>query len=223
MLNFNRAWRRVQGKPCSAFCSHLAGPPTSFWTRMQNRAFCLEIMQEVWKAIPGYEGRYEVSDQGRVRSLDRYTKLPTRWGVVALKKQPGKVLSAYVNTFRGGYRQVNLRFDGKQRMHRIARLVLFAFVGPAPENYEACHCDGQPTNDILSNLRWDSRSANQKDRVLHGTNCAGERHPQARLSDAQVECILRSCGDRKLLAKQYGVSRKHIDAIKSGRRRNALA
>lgn len=176
---------------------------------------------ENWKAIPGYEGQYEVSDQGRVRSLDRLANLPTRWGAVAIRKQRGKLLSPHTNIHRGGYRQVNLRANGKQRMHRIARLVLLAFVGPAPKNYEACHCDGVPTNDALNNLRWDSRSANQKDRVLHGTNCAGERHPCAVLSDAQVACILKSSKDRKMLAKQYGVSRKHIDAIKSGRRRNA--
>jgi len=45
MIYFNCAWRRIQGKPCSAFCSIPSSPPTSFWTRMQNRAFCLEIMQ----------------------------------------------------------------------------------------------------------------------------------------------------------------------------------
>ena len=45
MLNFKCAWRRSQGKPCSAFCSTPSSPPTSFGARMQNRAFCLEIMQ----------------------------------------------------------------------------------------------------------------------------------------------------------------------------------
>ena len=150
MLNFPRAWRRSQGKPCSAFCSTPSSPPTSFGARMQNRAFCLEIMQEVWKAIPSYEGRYEVSDQGRVRSFCRDLQ-----GHIL---KPGRMSS--------GHLSVALGRNNSQCVHK---LVLLTFIGAAPVRHECLHINGIPSDNRLCNLRWGTRSENILDAVRHGT------------------------------------------------------
>ena len=122
---------------------------------------------EVWKPIPGFDGAYEVSDWGRVRSIDRIitTKAGTK------QRRQGRVLTPTANT--GGYLKVGLGRLGRAKTLQVHRLVLEAFVGPCPEGHECCHNDGDPTNNNLSNLRWDTPSGNALDSVLHGT------HPHA--------------------------------------------
>jgi hypothetical protein len=69
-------------------------------------------------------------------------------------------------TQKSGRRYVNLKGKGR----RIHRLVLQAFVGPCPAGQECCHGDGDPSNNVLSNLRWGTRSDNRRDSVGHGTH-----------------------------------------------------
>ena len=117
-------------------------------------------MNENWRPIPGYEGVYEVSDLGRVRSLDRIDARGRRICGRALR--PGIT--------RSGHLQVNLCLDGKRRWTYVHRLVLMTFVGPAPEGMEGCHGNGRPADNRLANLRWASQSENNRDRVRHGTH-----------------------------------------------------
>lgn len=115
---------------------------------------------EQWLPVPGYEGVYEVSNLGRVRSLDRKDNLG--------RLRRGRVLK--LRTDRDGYLQFHA--GGKhRRILRVHRLVLLAFEGPAPEGAnEALHGDGNPLNNALTNLRWGSRSENAVDAVVHGTH-----------------------------------------------------
>ena len=141
----------------------------------------MNVTQESWRAIPGYEGSYEVSDHGRVRSLDR-TIIRSDGALVRLK---GKLKSVAP---RGWNRrpQVPLLRDGKQVDRYVHHLVLEAFVGPCPPGMEGCHADDDRMNNHLSNLRWDTRSANILDRKLNGrdahylrelTHCKRGSHP----------------------------------------------
>lgn len=114
----------------------------------------MNATHEEWRPVVGYEGFYEVSDQGRVRSLHR--------GEPYVLK-PIKIVS-------GGYLTVALSRNNAQTMSRIHRLVLLAFVGEAPDGMVACHNDGDPTNNRLSNLRWDTYSENIHDVVRHGNH-----------------------------------------------------
>lgn len=119
--------------------------------------------KETWKPIPGWENLYEVSDQGRVRSLDRiYVRAS---GQTVHNK--GKVLSPA--KYHCGHLHVNLRAAPRKEKWRVHKLVLMAFVGPCPEGMEVCHNNGNPADNRLENLRYDTHSANLLDRNEHGT------------------------------------------------------
>lgn len=81
----------------------------------------------------------------------------------------GRILSTPLDCH--GYPSLILSMRGVKIPRKVHRLVLEAFVGPRPDAYQGCHYDGDPTNNRLDNLRWDTASANNKDRVRHG------RHP----------------------------------------------
>jgi hypothetical protein len=112
---------------------------------------------ERWLPIPEYEGLYEVSDRGRVRSILGRGKWPA-----------GRILSA--QTFARGHKSVKLSVGGRSRRRFVHRLVLLAFVGEPRADQEALHGDGVAGNNNLDNLRWGTRSENLYDRVRHGVH-----------------------------------------------------
>lgn len=124
--------------------------------------------KENWLPIPGYEGRYEVSDLGNVRSVERVTI--DRRG--ARKHYTGKTLKPISN---GSHFNVPLYDEyGKKRREYVHRLVMLAFVGPCPEKKEVCHSNGNPSDNRLCNLRYGTVSENRLDSVRHRT------HPETR-------------------------------------------
>lgn len=129
-------------------------------------------MTETWRPVSGYEGLYEVSDQGHVRSLDR--RVRTRGGGTAPRR--GKVLSAK----RGsrGYPLVTLCRGGIKSSAHVHSLMMLAFRGE-PHGRLVRHLDGDQTNNVLTNLAYGSGSDNSHDSVAHGT------HRNA----SKVECI----------------------------------
>lgn len=112
-------------------------------------------MKEIWKDIAGYEGLYQVSNHGNIRS---HKRMPNK----LLKQSPTNC----------GYMKVELYKNAKGKMHYVHRLVAQAFL-PNPHNKsEINHIDGNKANNVLSNLEWASRSENQ----LHAIN-QGLREP----------------------------------------------
>ena len=102
---------------------------------------------EVWKSIMGYEGLYEVSNLGRVRSLDREI---VRYNGTHIKRGKMKAICNISN----GYKGVNLCKDGKQKTHKVHRLVAQAFL-PNPNNLpQVNHKDEDKTNNRVDNLEW---------------------------------------------------------------------
>ena len=119
---------------------------------------------EEWRPIPGFEGAYEVSDQGRVRSMTRV--------VIRRNGRPIPVKGRILRSFKGDrydHQAVGLGADRRNRRY-VHIVVLEAFIGPRPAGTEACHDDGDVFNNRLSNLRWDTPSSNQLDRAPHGTH-----------------------------------------------------
>lgn len=111
---------------------------------------------EQWKPVYGYEGIYEVSDLGRVRSVDRVD--------FGGRKLKGAHLSQNINR-KSNRHTVMLYKDGKRRRVQVHALVLEAFVSPRPEGMLGLHWDDDPHNNSLGNLRWGSRSENGGDAV----------------------------------------------------------
>lgn len=125
-------------------------------------------MSEEWRPVVGYEGLYEVSDLGYVRSLDRVIVCKTG----QRQTRYGRVMVPHLS--KANRRTVVLSREATQRTVHIYRLVLEAFVGPCPAGMEACHTNGDSSDDRLANLRWDTKSANAVDQIRHG------RHHEAR-------------------------------------------
>ena len=123
-------------------------------------------VQEDWLPVHDYPG-YEVSNLGRVRSIDR----PVRVGHGAFRLRRGRILRARITA--GRYRGVSLSRDGAIHPKFVHRLVLEAFSGPAPEGMHACHWNDDPEDNRIENLRWGTRSENMQDCVRNG------HHPKA--------------------------------------------
>ncbi|SEO01630.1 NUMOD4 domain-containing protein [Actinacidiphila rubida] len=117
-----------------------------------------EIEGEEWRPIPGYDGLYDVSNLGRIRSWSR--------------AKDGDLLKFIIG--HRGYPQVNLYCDGRVKTRRVPQLVLEAFVGPRPAGTVACYGDGIKGNVALSNLRWDTAKANGLEISRQG------RHPESK-------------------------------------------
>ena len=165
---------------------------------------------ETWKPVVGYEGHYEVSDHGRVRSLDRTL---TRVDGVA-RRWPGRVLRH--NTVGKGYHAVTLRAPGLDERKYVHRLVMAAFVGLCPPGMEVCHADGDPLNNALRNLRYDTYSSNNMDKAEHGTATRGERNAGARRTQAQVREIRTrvAAGERpRQIASDYPVTASTVEQV----------
>ena len=160
-----------------------------------------------WKDVKGYEGFYQVSNTGLVRSLDR--RVNGRRGLIK-----GKLMKPEV---RNGYERVMLQKDGNTSRVFVHRLVATAFIGDCPENYECCHNDGNPSNNHVENLRWDSKSANQLDRLKHGTACIGENHSNSYLTEDDILEIRNFNGSVSEAIKEFGIARTTYFNIRHGR------
>lgn len=164
-------------------------------------------MTEQWRDVRGQVGLYEVSDAGRVRSLDR--RVPhARYGFAVLK---GKQVKPYKN--QDGY----LRARIGDRLRLVHVLVLEAFVGQCPDDMQACHNNGVRDDNRLENLRWDTPKANVGDRKAHGTYQYGERNPTAKLTESLVREILDSAERNRAIASRLGIHETTVCNIRKGR------
>lgn len=118
---------------------------------------------EKWIAIPGWEGWYEVSNLGRVRSLDRVVDRPAGTARVT-----GRILVSRPNRY--GYPQVHLKRNGSSTCRTVHSLVLAAFVGEREPGKVARHLNGVPSDARLENLAYGTNSENQRDKRGHGTD-----------------------------------------------------
>lgn len=155
---------------------------------------------ETWKDIPGYEDRYQVSDEGRVRSVDRMARGVSKAGRDYLKKMPGRVLRP--GNCRG-YLIVNLHPTGTVTVHR---LVALAFVSGFAAGLEVNHKDGNKKNNAASNLEWVTRQGNQVHAVVAGLNSQAVpvKHPTTGQVFPSIAQAARHAGRRhRTIAKEW--------------------
>lgn len=161
---------------------------------------------EIWKAIPGWEGLYSVSNLGNVKSLPRTGGRARSYG--------GGILTPVAASGTGYLRVMLSNKNIGLTKIAIHRLVLMAFRGLPKPGMEACHKNGVRTDNRLVNLRWGSRASNQADRKKHGTYICGEQVNGSKLTKEDVRFIRRSQNSHRELARIFGVECSSIYAIK---------
>lgn len=152
---------------------------------------------EVWRDVVGYEGLYQVSNMGQVRSVDRI--VTTKRGVK--KRTKGRVLSQGCDQW--GRRNVVL---GRGNNARVHALVAESFIGPRPDGMVVAHWDNNASNNHVDNLRYTTQRGNVLDKARHGTQTMGESHGTTKITQQQAEQILR-------MSEQGMTIREIVDAI----------
>ena len=168
------------------------------------------MTEEIWKAVVGFEGIYEVSNLGRVRSLDRVVEVTGRYGPVT-KHLRGKVLRPGPRP--SGHLTVALGAGNTRNVHT---LVVEAFVGPRPDPTAVVrHLNGREQDNRLENLEWSNRVVNGQDRKWH------RPPPSYKLTPNDVIEIKRALSDRSCsqisLARKFNVNRITIARIRAGK------
>lgn len=170
-------------------------------------------MQEVWRDIEGYDGFYQISNLGRVKSRGKQC-------AVSEKKEIIRAMSLT----RDGYVKVRLLHRGKDKTVRVHRLVAAAFL-PNPDNKPTVnHIDGNKQNNVIGNLEWADRAEQMTHAYALGLKAplCGSAQPNAKLTDEQVREIraLYVPHDRRrgtvALSQKYGVSNRVIGLILRG-------
>lgn len=152
------------------------------------------MIRETWLPIPGYEGIYEASSEGQIRSLDRYVATTGGQRLIrGVVMRPQGDAQPVEGDRR--YHAVNLSRNGKKSRQFVHRVVLTTFVGPCPDGMEACHGNGDYTDNRLANLRWDTKAENGADKIRHRTHCARghEYTPQSTRTDRNGHRVCREC------------------------------
>lgn len=178
----------------------------------------MEEKDEIWKPIIGF---YEVSNYGRVRSVDHTTITDHPVNGVFSQLRKGKIIKPVMVL---GYHKVSITFKGFRKLMSIHRLVANAFIDNPEGKREINHKDGVKTNNILSNLEWSTSSENQKHAFKHGLQKPkyGENHCMTKLPSAYIP-IIKEC--RKMgfigkdIARYFRMSPSHINSIIQGTKR----
>jgi hypothetical protein len=172
---------------------------------------------EIWKDVKDFEGYYEVSNLGNVRSVPRAQR-PGKGGYA----RESKILSLIPH--HKGYLCVNFSVEGKHIRREVAILVAEAFIPNPDKKPQVNHIKGKEKhNNCVDNLEWATSSENTQHAYDTGLNKKrfGEANHQTKLRDNQVVEIkqrLEKGEQRKHLAVEYGVSRALVDLISSGHR-----
>lgn len=160
--------------------------------------------EEIWRDIEGYEGLYQVSNLGRVKSLDRIDRLGRR--------KPGVILSYILHNY--GYLLVNLYKEGKRKLFLVHRLVAHTFI-PNPEGLpEINHKDEDKTNNLVDNLEYCDRKYN----INYGTHT--ERMVQTRINNGTYDSELCGIVDKNEHQRLY--RQKNRDQINERQRKYRL-
>lgn len=167
---------------------------------------------EFWVDVKGFEGFYKVSNLGRVCSLPRVVSNgKTVDGTFTKKPKINKN-----EIMRLGYERVTLSKDGKTKRFQLHRLVLSSFTGILPKDLHCCHNDGDPTNNNLNNLRWDTPSNNNKDKEKHGTWQAGVKNGNSFIDEETVIFIRESKLTHREMSRLIGLDDSGVSKIRRG-------
>ena len=173
-------------------------------------------MKEVWKDIPGYEGLYQVSNLGRVKSLERVVRNPRyKSGVM---HQPEKIKTPSV---KNGYLKLSLHNDGISKNYYLHRLVADAFI-PNPDNKEAVnHINGNKLDNKVENLEWTTAKENVNHAIITGLSKTNQKNQKSSSKPvAQYDRnmnLIKIYPSMKEAERETGISHSSISWCCSGR------
>ena len=166
-----------------------------------------------FREIPGYIG-YRAGTDGSIWTCWKRRGHGWRYGTTPILSSQWRKLKPFKSS--RGYLRYTLVCDGRKRLVAGQILVLEAFIGLRPDGMEACHCDGNPGNNALTNLRWDTHSENEKDKVSHGRTAKGSKSSRAKLLEEDVLRIRSRYSEGvtcATMAREYGLSDSAIRMI----------
>lgn len=171
------------------------------------------MKNEIWRDIKGYEGSYQVSNLGRIKSLDRYIWCKSNKSYSLFK---GKIHK--LDTKDKKYAQIGIWLNSECSKYLIHRLVAIAFI-PNPNDYpEVNHKDADKLNNNAENLEWCTHLQNQRDAKLKGLYAdmpKGINRYNAKLNDSAVRHIRQKVLKNGEYVKLYGIAKSTISMIQS--------
>ena len=170
-------------------------------------------MNEIWKDIEGYEGLYQISNFGRVKSLDRYVK--SRWGNYRLLN--GKLIKGYKN--KNGYCLITLWNKQISKTYLLHRLVAETFLSNPDNLPQINHKDENKSNNQVENLEWCTAKYNSN----YGTHVERSTAPKRKTVyqysiDGQ---FIREWSSSMEIQRQLSFSQAHITDCCNGKRKTA--
>ncbi len=183
---------------------------------LQKLQYEIDSKEEIWKSVIGYENIYEISNLGRIRSIDHI--VPHKDGKSRIQK--GRFLHTYIS--EKGYIQTCLSKEGKRFNTGLHRIIAIAFIKNPNNLPQVNHKDGIKDNNSISNLEWSTNQENQLHAVKNGlvNHNYGEDHHMSKLTNKQVVIIRQDINNGKTLtsiSKEYNVSITAIWNIKKGK------
>lgn len=166
------------------------------------------MIQEIWKDIPGYEGRYQASTMGRIRSVDRTITQIGRFGRPFTRRIKGKILRP--GRSKSGHLSVVLGHGAHGS--QVHQLVLLTFLGPVPKGMEVRHLNGDPADNRIENLVYGTRTENILDVYAIGK-------PWRVLTSEEVlevRTALSRGESGVTISKRFGISESNVSAIRNG-------
>lgn len=176
----------------------------------------MESVTEIWKDVKGFEGMYQVSNQGRVKAL----ACEHRHWCGRMIPQPERLLTLTRHT--GGYRMVALKSGERSGIKRfVHRLVVDAFVGDGAGR-DVNHIDGDKTNNRMENLEYCDRLHNVRHAIATGLqDNSGERNGMAKNTPATVikaHGMVRDGASYEAAGRATGMSGSMVEQIVKGKR-----
>ena len=176
-------------------------------------------MKEIWKDIPGYEGLYQASSFGQIKSLGAVVHVGGKWCGPKTRRKREKILAQNKNIH--GYKMVSLCKNGKVRVFTVHRLVMITFSQNIHGKPQIDHIDGDRANNNLNNLRWATPSENEKWKVLRLKQEKGGiiyKYKEGNMITRKVKCV--ETGDiffsASEAARYIKCSRSRITEVCSG-------
>lgn len=173
------------------------------------------MSDEIWVDVLGYDGRYKVSNLGRVWSVPRIVQ--HRGGI---RKVGGKYIK---HDHSQKYIAVYLTKNGICSLCSLHRVILESFTKIKPKGIVCRHLDGNRRNNVLSNLAWGTYADNEADKIRHGTNNRpeGENHPYSKLTHKKISKMRRMHAtgrfSQKYIGDKFGVSQSVVSCAIRGK------